>query len=277
MLSSNEAIITLNKSLVPSAMRLNEAAGWNQTGQDWERVISLEPEGCFGLLHDGLLVSTTTAVCYGKELSWIGMVLTDPNFRGRGYARILMETALEFLRQRGLSWIKLDATPMGRPLYLKLGFVDEAPIERWMAQVPAEGCSCDLPAYEPDPALDREAFGACRANLLASLAAEEAISIPGEGFAMARPGSKAAYFGPCVSRTPEGARRFLKWFLGRHRAQTVAWDLLVENREAMKLAQEFGFEKRRELVRQVCPGPAASGSFERNDSYVFAIAGLEYG
>jgi len=257
-------------------MRLNDAAGWNQKEEDWKRVISLEPEGCFGLVADGVLVSTATSICYGDELAWIGMVLTDPAWRGRGFARRLMERSMEFLTGRGVAWIKLDATDMGRPLYLKLGFEDEAPVERWMAVAP-DIAPAELPAYEPDPALDREAFGVDRSALLASLASERTVSIPGQGFAMARPGARADYFGPCVCRSPEAARKFLMWFLGRHAGKTVAWDILPANTEAVKLAREFGFERRRELVRMVCPGPSASRPIAHNDSYVFAIAAFEYG
>jgi hypothetical protein len=45
----------------------------------------------------------------------------------------------------------------------------------------------------------------------------------------------------------------------------------------LRLAQEFGFERRRQLVRMVLRGSAATGSFLHNDSYVYAIAGFEYG
>jgi GNAT superfamily N-acetyltransferase len=272
----SETIVILDQSHVAGAMRLKEAAGWNQTEQDWKRVMEIEPEGCFGLLCDGQLVASTTVVCFGRRLAWIGMVLTHPDYRGRGYARRLMEHALEFLERRNVEWIKLDATDMGRPLYLKLGFEDEAPVERWMAQASFPR-KVNVDGFELDAALDLEAFGADRTVMLNSLAAEETASISGCGYGMARSGSKAAYFGPCVSRTPEAARRLLEWFLSRHHGETVAWDVLPENREALRLAQEFGFERRRQLVRMVRRGPVVSEPFQHNDSYVYAIAGFEYG
>src|SRR5207244_12045682 len=103
----------------------------NQIEEDWQRVLDLEPEGCFGIERGGRLAATTTAICYGRRLAWIGMVLTDPEYRGQGLATQLMRHTLEFLDGRGLDWIKLDATAMGRPIYRKLGFVDECEIERW--------------------------------------------------------------------------------------------------------------------------------------------------
>src|ERR1700683_3728177 len=95
---------------IPLAMRLAEAAEWNQTESDWRNLIELAPDGCFGIDCDGELRATTTAVCFGRDLAWVGMVLTEGAYRGRGFARRLMEHALTYLRDREVAWIKLDAT-----------------------------------------------------------------------------------------------------------------------------------------------------------------------
>lgn len=278
-MASIEQIVSLHKSDIASVMRLNQAAGWNQTEQDWDRVISLEPDGCLAFDVDGTIASTTTAICFGRRLAWIGMVLTDTEYRGRGYARRLMERALEFLDGRGVERTKLDATDMGRPLYLKLGFVDETFVERWvLPAVPATISDAGGTApFEFDTALDLEAFGVDRSALIGSLPLDDAATVPGEGYAMGRPGVRYAYFGPCVARTPDGARKLLQRYLSRHLGESVAWDLLPENKEAVRLAREFGFERRRQLVRQVRPGPVAAQPFVHNNSYVFAIAGFECG
>ncbi len=268
----------LRQDDVPQAMRLKEAAGWNQTEQDWLNLMELEPEGCFGLEADGKLVSTATAVRYGVELAWIGMVLTDPEYRGRGFARRLMEHALDWLRAKQVRWIKLDATDMGRPLYLRLGFEDEAIVERWAA--PARAPSAEpagiLP-FELDERLDREAFGADRRSLLVRLAHWEAVSWRGSGYAMGRPGSNAFYFGPCVSRSPEAAARLLEWFLARHAGEPVYWDLLPANRAAVDLARAYGFQPRRRLVRMSLRGVGDWPPPAHNDQLVYGIAGFEFG
>jgi GNAT superfamily N-acetyltransferase len=186
---------------IAAAMRLKDVAGWNQTPADWRNVMTLAPDGCFGMDCDGALRATATAVCYGRDLAWIGMVLTDPDFRGRGLARGLMEHALQYLRTRPVRCVKLDATDMGHALYERLGFRDEGVIERWMRPPgAARSTSARAVVFEPDEVLDRQAFGADRAELLKLLAGIESASIAGEGFAMGRPGSNAAYFGPCVAR-----------------------------------------------------------------------------
>src|SRR5678815_3827392 len=54
----------LSAADIPAGMRLKEAAGWNQTAADWERVLTLEADGCFAIECDGEVRATTTAVCF---------------------------------------------------------------------------------------------------------------------------------------------------------------------------------------------------------------------
>src|SRR5258708_38623110 len=129
-----EKYVTI-RLLLPSdgsgAMGVTRAAGWNQTPSDWERLLSLDPEGCFTLESGGRLAATTTVVCYGRELAWVGMVLTAPEFRRRGFAESLIERALEFVERRGVDTVKLDASETGNGLYRKFGFVEEREVHRW--------------------------------------------------------------------------------------------------------------------------------------------------
>ena len=267
----------LKSSDIPQAMLLKQAEGWNQTEQDWLRILELEPEGCFGIEREGQLVATTTTTCYGSELAWIGMVITAREFRGQGLASRLMRKALEFLDGRGTQWVKLDATSLGSGLYRKFGFEDECAAERWL-RAPAPAIAPDTAGGGKwDAALDRRAFGADRSQLLSKLESGESVSIPGSGYAMGRPGANAAYFGPCVAVGSQAARIFLEWFLARHSSEPVYWDLLPENQAAVRLAQEFGFERSRQLVRMARRGVEGTRPLSTNAHEVYAIAGLEFG
>jgi|YNPMSStandDraft_1061717.scaffolds.fasta_scaffold00711_4 ribosomal protein S18 acetylase RimI-like enzyme len=278
MEASGVLIRPLRVDDIPRAMRLKEAAGWNQTEPDWMNLIELEPEGCFALETDGLVVSTTTVVCYGRDLAWIGMVLTAPEYRGRGFARRLMEVALAYARARGVAWIKLDATDMGRPLYQSLGFQDEGIVERWALEPRERPTSPpEVSPFVLDERLDRLAFGADRRAVLERLARWEAASLPGCGYAMGRPGSHAFYFGPCVCRTAESARRLLEYFLARHATETIFWDLLHSNPAAAELAREHGFQPRRRLARMSLRAREDAAPLERREELVYALAGFEYG
>jgi GNAT superfamily N-acetyltransferase len=259
-------------------MVLSRQAGWNQTEADWRRLIELEPEGCFGIEAGGRVAASTTVTCYGGDLAWLGMVLTHTAHRGRGYAGRLLEHALDYLRRREAAWIKLDATDMGRPIYARMGFADECAVERWKrpAGVKAQGTGV-VSRFVMDEGLDVEAFGARRRPLLESLAAVEGASIPGDGFALARPGAVAAYFGPCVAQGAECARDLLEWFLGAHGDQDAFWDLLPGNAEAARLAREYGFAPVRRLTRMAMRGAAPARPLGHKDAWVYAIAGFEYG
>jgi GNAT superfamily N-acetyltransferase len=272
------AVRLLTQADIPICMRLKDAAGWNQTEADWRAVLSLAPDGCFGIDCDGELRATTTAVCFGQQLAWIGMVLTQHEYQRRGFARRLMEHALEYLRRRSVAWIKLDATDMGAPLYEQLGFREEGRIERWIRprSVLRDGSSC-VGRFVPDAALDVEAFGADRSRLLEVLAGIESASVSSEGFAMGRPGTNAAYFGPCVARSADVARDLTAWFLRRHPDEDVCWDILAANADAVSMAHQFGFERKRELSRMAVSGTSPASAFQKNDRLVFAAAGFEFG
>lgn len=262
-------------------MCLKQAAGWNQTEADWARLLDLQPDGCFAIEQNGALAATATALVYGADLAWIGMVLTAPEHRGQGFARMLMAEAMAYTQASAAAQVGLDATEMGIALYQRFGFEQECLIERWGRPAPllSEVTSpIATGPWTPDPELDANAFPADRLRLLANLAAEgESAGIAGSAYAMGRPGSQAAYFGPCVAKSPAMAERLLHWFLALHLHETVYWDLLPENPEAVLLARRNGFCPLRRLTRM--KRTLGSGALIRrpDSSLVFAIAGFELG
>jgi GNAT superfamily N-acetyltransferase len=248
----------LEPSDVPQALALSQAVGWNQTCDDWSLVIEMNPAGCFAIEDAGSVVATTTSIRYGTDLAWIGMVLTHPEFRGRGFARALMQRALDHLSD--VATVKLDATEMGAPLYRQLGFVDECAIERWAGQAQPTPVEARPFTY---PEFDKTAFGADRSVLLARLSQIEAASLA-DGFAMGR-GNR---FGPCVSRSRDAALLLAKWFLSRHPNEALVWDCFPEN----NLAQSLGFTLARRLTRMT-----RGRTLESNRAMIYAGAGFEFG
>jgi len=138
---------------LPGADKLRRLAGWNQTLEDWQRLRSLEPAGCFVALHGQTVVGTVTTTTYGTELAWIGMMLVHPEHRRKGIATQMMELALGYLKTRGIQCVKLDATPAGRPLYEKLGFALDSNLTRHRRVAVDEHTTSSLP--QPDPPGDK--------------------------------------------------------------------------------------------------------------------------
>jgi GNAT superfamily N-acetyltransferase len=56
------------------------------------------------------------------ERAWILNMYTEPEARGRGVARRLMETMLSWCRQQGYGAVHLHASAAGRSIYKSLGF-----------------------------------------------------------------------------------------------------------------------------------------------------------
>src|SRR5688572_9072579 len=114
---------------IPAGLSLCRSAGWNQLARDWELFLKISPEGCrVGVDESGKVRGTVTTVRYQHRFTWIGMVLVDSEMQRRGIGTQLLNEALQLARVT--ETVKLDATPAGREVYLKLNFVDEYPISR---------------------------------------------------------------------------------------------------------------------------------------------------
>lgn len=240
------------------ADELRQAAGWNQRPDEWRRLLGFEPQGCFVALEDGQVIGTVTTTTYGKEMAWIGMMLVHPDQRRRGLGTELMQKALDYLRKCTIPCIRLDATPAGRPLYEKLGFVAEWALTRHQAAPSGakkagsrDLVEADWPAVEK---LDAAAFGAPRSRVLRSLSEGSWATLvcppegPILGYGMLRRGSDRDYLGPVVCDGP-AATTLISALLSHAGGQPVFWDVPDDNPVATSLARDFGFTPVRPLTR----------------------------
>jgi GNAT superfamily N-acetyltransferase len=254
------------------AQNLSTLAGWNQTASDWDVLLRLDPDGCLAIESDGEVVASTTLVCYGDQLAWLGMVLTHPGWRRQGFARRLVSAALSMAEKMAIKAVKLDATDEGLPLYESLGFRREQAIERWRAPAGiGRNLRCRVPSGAPDFSLDKEAFGADRSRLLKILSENQAPLVLADGFVMSRPGIRASYVGPCVARSPESARTLIESCLAGHDGEWF-WDLFPSNSSALNIAKDLGFTKARSLTRMV-KGQKMGGC----EGMIYAAGGFELG
>ena len=269
----------LFESDIPAAMRLKEAAGWNQTEADWRRLLSLAPNGCFAAVSNGRLVGTTTTTVY-DELAWIGMVLVDPQHRRQGIAAQLMNVALDYLKDK-VDTIKLDATALGQPVYEKFGFEVESAVERWTGN--ATGRETQSPSAMDRAALlnlDRLAFNADRSKLIERLIDEACVApvLIGaahgalSGYALARSGTRKTYVGPVVANDPRVIETLLDQMLSQLAGRDVYIDINKECIDDTRLLSDRGFVKERDLIRMVKGGPT-----QKTSPLVVAIAGPEVG
>jgi GNAT superfamily N-acetyltransferase len=234
---------------LPAALALCRAAGWNQLREDWNRLLEQEPEGCFAIEIDDQLAGTVTTTRYGAQLAWIGMMLVREDFQRQGIARELIGASLDYLRQRGVMCIKLDATPAGWHVYRQLGFQDEWPLQRW-ARDQLPGKAWGLSGAELTAAslqLDRRAFAVDRAAFLQRLARDSSVCTHAGGFGMLRRGYLADYLGPVVAEDSGAARAIISELLQGCGAARVFWDVIQP--QAATIAASLGFTPVRPLTR----------------------------
>ena len=267
---------------IEGAMRLKSIANWNQTRLDWERLLRLEPDGCFVDEREGVVAGTTTALRHGTELAWIGMVLVLPEFRRKRIATELMRHALAWLGDSGNAVTGLDATSMGHPLYRMLGFRDVEWIERWERPPGRSGMEAgrETSGRLPDCvlALDRKACGYDRSALIRDLSSDPSVECvqSDSGYAFGRPGSAAWYAGPCMASSEGEAETLLRRLLAPHAGDRVFWDLLPASEPARRLAFRLGFRPARRLMRMLRKD-AGADLRESRPSRVYAAAGFEFG
>jgi GNAT superfamily N-acetyltransferase len=269
----------LAASDLPAALELSEQAGWNQTSDDWRMLIDLAPEGCLAIEVDGELAATTTLLCYGQRLAWIGMVLTKKSYRGRGFARHLLTQALSLADQTAIETVKLDATDQGRPLYEKMGFRSEQAVERW-TRPGTEGTTGttdpvgERPSEEENWRMaDHRAFGADRSELLERLARRgQAPFVIDGSYCLTRPGRYSHYLGPSVCDAPRTARTLIERALPTAAYRDCSWDLFAANTGAAEIARDLAFTPMRRLQRMV-----RGKDLRANNDSIYAIAGFELG
>lgn len=271
---------------IEDGVGLSRAAQWNQLAADWVALHGLFPRGCFVAVRNGAVVGTTLSVDYDSKVGWIGCVLVDAAMRGRGIATRLVESALDVLK--ACETVKLDATPDGRRVYRKLGFVDEYELVRLI--VPAAPVAPAEPGFvvrrmEPGDlpaaaAMDANAFGVARPSLLAALRGlEPDYALVAEcagtmrGFAMGRHGATAEYLGPVTALDPAAARALAIHALAVLRGRAVILDVPAAQRDWKEWLCGLGFVQQRVLFRMSLGANRHSGALAET----FAIAGPEVG
>ena len=268
-------------------MRLKNAEGWNQLEKDWSLLISYRESANFVAMLDEDIVGSVTALNYAGAVAWIGMMLVDKDYRGRGIGRALMLEALEKLK--GCASIKLDATPAGRPLYLKLGFRDEYSLYR-MTNPCASEISREDPSMEPLEmhaadlpeviALDRQVFGADRGDLIgwlyeSSPQLARIIRIKGRltGFCLGRPGRNFIQIGPLHASTEAQAKALMAAAVNQVSGHALVVDIPAKKAGTVQWLEGCGFQIQRPFVRMYLHANPHPGMIQN----LYLIAGPELG
>lgn len=270
-----------------AATSLSQEAGWNQVPEDWKIFLDLgEGYGLFDSAEG--LVATICLLPYPPQIAWLSMLVVRDSWRRRGLGTRLFKHSLQLLEERGIIPL-LDATPLGRPLYLPLGFRDLWGFQRYMAAQPLAATEEVAPEVTVRPleprdldeviALDAVAFGARREALLRHLlgrypdVALVAVGPGGlRGSLLGRNGRMANHLGPLTAADPATAMALLHAALER-----ASGPLQVDVPDAQTPLRDYllrrGFEPRRSFTRMIRGDAAPPGDAR----LLYAVAGGELG
>ena len=269
---------------IPAGMSLCRSAGWNQLARDWEIFLQQSPNDCRVATVDDKVIGSVTTIRYQDSFSWIGMVLVHPSCQRQGIGIQLLNEALDILRNEEI--VKLDATPAGREVYLKLDFVDEYRLSR-MSTIASPGklkpsVARPLPGNKLSALreFDRKIFGADRQVLLEWMwkgAPQLAFYIEENneilGYCLGRPGHNFAQIGPVIAKDAERAKDLISFALLNCIDKPVVVDVLHHNQEWNSWLKDIGFSELRPLIRMYKGSNAIAGLPEKQ----FAILGPEFG
>ena len=266
-------IRTMTAADIPIAMRLKAQNNWNQLEADWRRQLDLEPTGCFVAESEESHVVGTACACVFGDVAFINFVLVDQAVRGKGIGTALMKCVIQYLEERGVATIRLDATSLGQPLYEKLGFVGEFTLERYEGFLPKKDDELNLPGNKRSGRVTPLTFGDLQAlfdldEMVTATRREKLLrhifdSAPQnglkyapdgklKGFCLFRPGSNAWQIGPVQGTV--GAGLHMLSIVKRHLAgERVYIDVPKAHEVAVIVAQSLGLNLQRSFLR-MCRG-----------------------
>jgi GNAT superfamily N-acetyltransferase len=277
------------------ALTLSTTAGWNQRPDDWRMLLRIAPEGSFAAIADGHIVGTAIGIDYGG-FGWIAMMLVDPAFRGRGLGARLLEAAIEALPSS--KPVRLDATPLGRPLYQRYGFEDETLLTRHVRepaprrqQADRDGSTThalralDAPGLAACASLDRHVFGGDRRAVLewmqelgprfGFIAGDPEVA----GYALGRNGRLFDQIGPVAAGDDETAKALVRASALAAEGRATIVDAFEDRTAFCAWLHETGFEPQRPLYRMCRPasnGARFDGDRKSEGIREYAILGPEF-
>lgn len=266
---------------VDFALEQKSREGWAVSRAQFTVYLEHDPDGCFVATDARLPVGMVTTAGFGAS-GWIGNLIVEPDFRGRGIGRALMAHGLDHLRDRGARTVHLEGDPPGIPLYRKLGFVDEF-----------ESCRFTLPRSVTRPALDDSAADTMTPEDLDDAAALDAAIIGADrrrflelkisraelatvrrrkgkivSYLLAASTDRGLRVGPCVTLDRDGARFLIAAAVSAAAGRPVLIGLPAVASETIGMLTEMGFEKGQSSLRMRLGAPLPTGDPTR----VVAIA-----
>jgi GNAT superfamily N-acetyltransferase len=258
----------MNAEDLPFVVQLANRMKWNMTAEDFEFMLKLEPQGCFVQFHSKERVGVATSVSFGK-VGWFGNFIVKESVRGEGAGSLLMKTAIDYLKNKGVETIGLYAYPHLVKFYKSFGFESDIDflVLKGKTALPASQEMLKTATKRDIPKLidlDCKCFGANRKKLLEPmfLNKDNLCYISTEnskitGYVTAKVYDKMAEVGPliCHANRGEDALLLLKTILTRLNGLKVFIYVPKKETKLLNMLYQAGFEEDFRVVRMHL-GPA---------------------
>lgn len=254
--------------------------GWNPSPDDADAFFAADRQGFVGCLVDREFASGISAVAYGETFGFIGLYITRPDFRGKGYGLKVWNAAISRLAGRTIG---LDGVPAQQANYETMGFRRSYGSTRWSGTVQGRSVEGRVsPAisqdYDEILSFDRSCFPEERGSFLRVwLAAPQKAFVARQygrivGYAVVRKCLDGYKVGPIFAHDDLIARDLLKACGRTAGAATLHLDVPDSQVEFGKHLKTLGFQPGFETARMYLGKPP-----EIDISSVFAVTTLELG
>ncbi len=195
-------------------------------------------------------------VIFNKESAWIGVIVVDESLRNKGIGSFISNHLSKYIASKGINTQMLLATPIGQPVYKKLGFEhvsDYVFLERdkkkeWKLEN-EKIISFDLKYLEQIVVLDRLAMGEDRSQILKHFTNDALLFVDQklQGFYLPHLGD-----GLIIAKNHEAGFELLK---NKWATKSELIILPKENNEIIEFAESQGFKPFRYAARMILGKP----------------------
>lgn len=246
-------IFPLQKQDVPQITHL-QPDGWNDIREVFYKFIDHDFFYPIKAIFNGRIIGLGEVI-FTKNTAWIGNIIVENSFRNQGLGTYLTQFLSNHIIAKNIPSQLLLATPMGKPVYDKLGFIHDSDYVFMKRDTHQEPLKLDVNRkaiqpydsgfYKQVVALDELAMGENREAILHHFTEDAMLFVEHDvqGFFLPHLGD-----GLIVAKNNHIGFELLK-FKWTHHGETIT--LPAQNHETIRFAESFGFKPYRYAARMI--------------------------
>lgn len=254
--TENLTLNVLDEYDVEGLIALSQSVGWDYDRDEIRTVMSSGK--IIGHKNEsGQLVSSAAIIPYDTQLASIGMVIVNETYRGRSLGRETTQACIDLVQEKRS--IMLIATPVGKPMYEKMGFKEVGYVQKFICNnyVPSnrlhiEGIKAEVfkeADFDKVVELDTDAFGDSRRKFLVNRVRQshQSLILRDEkgrvlGYGLSILGPENLVLGPIVAPDYNAATFLINQLALNHHGN-LRIDTSTEDEMFIKFLRDSGFEK----------------------------------